>query len=234
MNSLSKAGADVNKYSDSQKFSDTALFFAVWKRHFTCADLLLKAGANVNGKVSHGRNVKGCTPLHQAAINGDEKCLNLILKAGANVHNTTRYKGSALFETVERRFLTCSKTLIQAGADGSNALSTAANCVNARHVDVLLQIGVKVNECSSDFGNSLLHELSKCAIGKIFGCDIDETKVYLACLKILLRAAIFVNRSSDDDQNALERYVVVKNRWQTSLDEETVKVFVSAGSGSQR
>ena len=140
VNSLLKAGADASKYSNSKKFSDTALFFAVWKRHYMCAELLLKAGADVNGKISHGTNMKGCTPLHQAARNGDEKCLNLLLKAGANVHVKILYGGSALFETVERRFLTCSKALIQAGADGSKALFTAARCANARHVDVLLQI----------------------------------------------------------------------------------------------
>ena len=229
VNTLLKAGADVNKYSNSQKFSDTALFFAVWKRHYVSAELLLKAGADVNGKVSHGKNVKECTPLHQAAKNGDEKCLDLLLKAGANVHVTTLYRGSALFETVERRFLVCSKALIQAGADGNNALSTAARSANARHVDVLLQIGVKVNECLSDGGNSLLHELNPDAIGIVFSFDIDGNKAYLACLKLLLRAAIFINRSNDDGQNTLERYAVLRSRWHINLDEETVKVFVSAG-----
>ena len=228
VNSLLKAGADASKYSSSQKFSDTALFFAVWKRHYTCAELLLKAGADVNGKISHGKNMKGCTPLHQAARNGDEICLDLLLKAGANVHVKILYGGSALFETVERRFLTCSKALIQAGADGSNALFTATRCVNARHVEVLLQVGVEVNECLSDDGNGLLHELNKNGIG-VFSFDINANQAYLTCLKLLLGAAIFINRSNHVGQNALERYVVLRSRWHSNLDEETVKVFVSAG-----
>ena len=224
VNSLLKAGADASKYSNSKKFSDTALFFAVWKRHYMCAELLLKAGADVNGKISHGTNMKGCTPLHQAARNGDEKCLNLLLKAGANVHVKILYGGSALFETVERRFLTCSKALIQAGADGSKALFTAARCANARHVDVLLQIGMEVNTCLSDDGNSLLHELGKHAI-----VTVCESKGNFACLKLLLRAAIFINRSNNVGQNALERYVILRSKWHNNVDEETVKVFVSAG-----
>ena len=91
VNSLIKAGADVNK----ERCGKTALMITVMLGHQRCTDLLLKAGADVNSADYHGN-----TPLHKA-LNVSKKhskpcstilkVIRTILHAGAHVNVMNRW-----------------------------------------------------------------------------------------------------------------------------------------------
>jgi ankyrin repeat protein len=77
VNSLLKAGADVNK---ERKQGGTALDLASQNGHITIVDLLLKAGADVNKARNNGQ-----TSLIIASNDGNTEIVRLLLAAGADV-----------------------------------------------------------------------------------------------------------------------------------------------------
>ena len=76
------AGADVDAVSNNPRRIQP-LHAAVAGRHGDIAVLLIDAGADVNGKQSHG-----WTPLHAAAANGDAALVDRLVAAGANPQAT--------------------------------------------------------------------------------------------------------------------------------------------------
>ena len=74
-------------YSSKQEVGNkeiSVLRLAVEKDNVTCADLLIKAGADVNG----GPRPLFNTPLYYAVKNKAHRCLDLLLRSGADVHRT--------------------------------------------------------------------------------------------------------------------------------------------------
>jgi ankyrin repeat protein len=57
--------------------------------------ILLEAGANVNIRHAKGM-MKGCTPLMQAALDGDTETVKLLLQKGADVNAKDEYGMTAL------------------------------------------------------------------------------------------------------------------------------------------
>ena len=70
----------------------SVLRFAILQDNITCADLLIKAGANVNGGYY--------TPLYYAVTQKANQCVDLLLKSGANVNSKSSCKAFIHVEDV--------------------------------------------------------------------------------------------------------------------------------------
>ena len=100
---LIESGADVNT---------GALSWAVRHDKVAVADMLIKAGANVNL-----HDVMGVTSLMNAASKGNHDCIKLLVESGADVNKMTIYRAipqTALSMSVDADTL---QLLIEAGAD---------------------------------------------------------------------------------------------------------------------
>ncbi len=92
---------------------DTALHLAVAATNNEMVKLLLDEGADVNAK-----DTGEITPLHDAAVNGDELIAETLLKAGANVNAAGgRQKDTALQIAAYRGHLGVVKVLLAHGAN---------------------------------------------------------------------------------------------------------------------
>uniref|UniRef100_A0A3B5MI40 Ankyrin repeat and SOCS box containing 16 n=1 Tax=Xiphophorus couchianus TaxID=32473 RepID=A0A3B5MI40_9TELE len=123
---------------------------------FSCAELLLEGGADINVRSRESR----LTPLHVAAQRGLEEHVQLFLSHGADVLATNREGETPLNAAcsgAERpseagRYLRVSQKLLDAGANPQTAgrkqhtplHNACANCC-CRIVDVLLQHGAKAD-----------------------------------------------------------------------------------------
>ncbi len=75
-------------------------------------ELLLEAGANVNGSFDNFLSPSTCVAWH-----GRSKCLEVLLQHGADVNRNRRERKSALMFAAERGEIECVKLLLKAGAD---------------------------------------------------------------------------------------------------------------------
>lgn len=123
---------------------------------FSCAELLLEGGAEVNVRMKESR----LTPLHMAARRGLEEHVELFLSNDADVLATNREGETPLNAAcsgAERpsesgRYLRVIQILLSAGADPTTAgrkkhtplHNACANCCS-RIVDLLLQHGAKAD-----------------------------------------------------------------------------------------
>ncbi|MBR5521900.1 MAG: ankyrin repeat domain-containing protein [Akkermansia sp.] len=114
MKLLLKAGADVHARA-SGYMGETALHWAAVYGNDRCIEILLDAGAHVDGDKQN--SFGGHTPLYYAVDNNRIRCVELLIDAGANV-NTTDYRGRKLLSTAMRKgYLQCVKLLKDAGAE---------------------------------------------------------------------------------------------------------------------
>ncbi|XP_037087755.1 transient receptor potential channel pyrexia-like [Pollicipes pollicipes] len=155
-------GADVDAGLDPS--DETALHYAVRANSYTCAELLLKAGARTSGT-----NPRGETPLHVAADYGFDRCMGLLLKHGANV-DLVSGTGSktALHLAVEDGRVQCAKLLREFGARidlktsrGQTALHLAARAQSVELIELLLSWDADINARDNDLRTPL-----HCSIGK--------------------------------------------------------------------
>ena len=94
---LIESGADVNR-TDSD--GSTALAKAAGSRYqpIQLMAFLISSGADINKKDcgSQTSNGYGYTPLHQAALHGNEKTIQFLIKKGANVYSEDCFGRTAL------------------------------------------------------------------------------------------------------------------------------------------
>jgi ankyrin repeat protein len=90
--------ADANIASNNP-FRVTPLHSACASSNYEIAEMLLRAGADVNAKQQ-----SGVTPLHSAAHNGQTKLAKLLIDQGANVHATTENGQTPLMMAKEKGF----------------------------------------------------------------------------------------------------------------------------------
>ena len=125
----------------------TALHWAAHFDNLAAADLLIKAGANVQAA-----NRYGATPLWLACINGSAPMVERLLGAGADPNTTMAEGDTALMTAARTGNVGVVKALLLRGADvnarenwkGQTALMWAAAGNNAAAVEALIEGGADV------------------------------------------------------------------------------------------
>lgn len=144
--SLIEQKADVN---GAQGDGSTALHWAAYKDDIAMAQMLLKAGANVNAATRIGP----VTPLFMACKNGNAAMIELLLKAGANANSADDHLTTALMMAAAGGNADAVKVLLDHGADanaregshGQTALMFAAALNRDAAIRVLVAHGADPN-----------------------------------------------------------------------------------------
>ena len=123
-------GADMNAVSNTEGHTITPLIAAVQSGNLESVKVLLKYGADIEGRgdfkyVSkdhpfHSVSFEGCTPLFVAAVNGNVEILSCLLDSGADLNavaNTEGHTITPLIFAVQNGDLDRVKLLLQYGAD---------------------------------------------------------------------------------------------------------------------
>jgi len=99
------------KAKDVIDYINGAIFEAADKGFLTALNMMIIAGADVNGT-----NYAGDTPLLKAAKGGYTACVQALIKAGADVNYIDPLRITALLLAASRHHTGCVKALISAGA----------------------------------------------------------------------------------------------------------------------
>lgn len=142
-----KEGINVDLHSDDFRGA-TALMRAGLTGGIELMEILIKAGADVNGKDN-----LGSTTLDYAAGAGNVDAIKLLLARGARMKNEDG-RESALNAAVQAEKAEAALVLLQAGADpnvkkGPSVLHEAAKTGLVKVVDYLLKKGADVNAVNS-------------------------------------------------------------------------------------
>jgi ankyrin repeat protein len=89
----------------------TPLLWAAANGRVDSADVLVKAGARVDGEDKYGS-----TPLMYAAGSGHAAMIDALLDAGADVHHANHVGNTALYEAARNGHLAAARALVEAGA----------------------------------------------------------------------------------------------------------------------
>ncbi|XP_072807761.1 uncharacterized protein [Vicugna pacos] len=138
--------------------------------HPSCANILLKHGAQVNGVTADWH-----TPLFNACVSGSQDCVNLLLQHGASPHPVSGL-ASPIHKAAKRGHVECIESLVAHGGDTDHNISYLA-CENLQVACAkkLLESGASVNQ-----GRGLespLHAVATASSGKLacllmdFGAD---------------------------------------------------------------
>lgn len=118
---------DVNCIDN--RFKENALTIAILSRNFTCIELFIKAGVDVNYVNGYGN-----TALNLLVHRTDEtKYVKMLLDAGANVNCICELKTTSLITATQANHYHCVEMLLDAGADVNyeyNNGKTAASYAN--------------------------------------------------------------------------------------------------------
>ena len=162
-------GANVNAAEEAN--GQTALMWAIARRHADVVGLLLQAGADVRVRSKSLKRVVllccptwpgdpegtveidqgGLTPLLFAALTGDTATARLLLDAGADVNEAAAASTTALAMAAHRGFTPLVAMLLERGADpdaaggGYTALHSAVLRGDGKMVDVLLANRASLN-----------------------------------------------------------------------------------------
>lgn len=140
----------------------TPIFYAVDWGHIESVRNLIKAGANVNAKTSHGYSV-----LHMAAGSNRNavQITNMLIKSGADVNAIADDKTTVLQSAIQQQNGDIVAILLRSGADpevktffGSTVLSDAVAFEEIEIVKTLLKFGVSLKVQESKTGHSPLHK----------------------------------------------------------------------------
>ena len=158
LQALIQAQAVVGK-DQLQSVYQIALEYAAAKGNIACAEIMLEAGADVNGSGSFGR------PLIEAIKGGHRECVEFLLSKGVDVNGKKLCR--PLIEAVKGDHQQSSEFLLSKGADvnvdehsGRTALNSAAHCGRLSCLEVLIKAGADVNSIQ-DNGNTALMEAVK-------------------------------------------------------------------------
>nr|XP_018668743.1 ankyrin repeat domain-containing protein 17 isoform X3 [Ciona intestinalis] len=146
-------GANVN--AKTEETQETALTLACCGGFLECADLLVRAGANIE---------TGCsTPLMEAAQEGQLDLVKFLIREGANVHSTTSSGDTALSYACEHGHTDVADHLLAAGANlehetegGRTPLMKAARAGHLCTVQFLISRGADVNRTTRNNEHSVL------------------------------------------------------------------------------
>ena len=166
-----------------------------------CIELLLKAGADVNGE---GReNMRGITALSIACRNGLDEEVEYLLKAGADVNMVPHNGITALMEASRKdnadipitHYIRSLEVLIQAGADVNMTTHGPAALLIASHnrfdegVELLIKAGADLN--------------TQCHLRALTPFIMAAKKCNTICAELLIEAGTNVNLQNPDGSTAL-------------------------------
>ena len=225
VDSLIKAGADVNKISDD---FNGALHCAAYTANFKSIDLLLKVGAHVNIQGSDGDTALLKSVRTDHIIYGQScgsyatenhshwKSVELLLEAGADVNIVNNYGNTALTLACTNGYFKAVDLLMKAGADvnkpsmnNDTALMLACRRGHIKTVKLLLRAGADVNMVNNKGFTALFTQYR-------------YPKYFKKCVKALLRADVPINEVNHLSRNALAE-VLQHN------DDEVSKLLFAAG-----
>ncbi|KAI8495177.1 positive regulation of extrinsic apoptotic signaling pathway via death domain receptors protein [Branchiostoma belcheri] len=159
---LLQHGIDVN----FGWFQNTPLHEAGKRGHVGVAELLLKAGAQVDS-----RDGLENTPLHNAALGGHVGVAELLFKIGAQVDSRDRFGNSPLHCAASGGHVGVAELLLKAGAQvdsrnefGNTPLHKSAEEGVVGVAELLLKAGAQVDS-RGDFENTPLHYAAEGHIG---------------------------------------------------------------------
>ena len=193
---------DINKDNDDEDEKEEeeeeekemifspALIEASRNGHHSCANLLIKAGADVNGS-----DESGDTPLSNAAANGHVTCVEVLIEAGAVVDNFYSYERNPLIAAAANGHDRCLKILIESGGDkdceetGNTPLNNATRSGHTACLEVLIKAGADVNRETYECNEDLAH-LDRTAVTDAVWQDQTD------CLALLLQAGAKPNSDS--------------------------------------
>ncbi|KAK2730108.1 ankyrin repeat protein [Colletotrichum kahawae] len=162
---LLSLGAPVNR---PEGVGNGVVFCFVRSKSYECVEIVLQAGANIEGRwpqhdSTTGESLRGKTALQQAASDGDLDAFNLLMKHGADVNAPTDdlYGRTALQEATAATSISHSlvEALLSNGAKvnappakrgGITALQGAAAKGEAHIAKILLANGADVNALGSE------------------------------------------------------------------------------------
>ena len=183
---LIKAGADVNKKAKNagdvraleankgycvqlhflgslrRGSSDPPLMFAARRGSATCIDMLLQAGADVNGPGVGEESLYLNRALLLTALMGSKDCLSTLLRAGADVNHQNQYGSTALMAAAQEGHDECMNLLIKSGADVNKimldlnkyhnycALTFAVVNCKQESTNMLIKAGADVNRINGN------------------------------------------------------------------------------------
>ncbi|XP_071960040.1 ankyrin repeat and SOCS box protein 5-like [Antedon mediterranea] len=91
-------------------YGKSALYWAAYKGHANCLEVLIENGADVNSQCKHGQ-----APLHAVSALYPE-CMSLLIKAGADVDLRDNWGVTPMYTAACNGQLECIKLLIKAGS----------------------------------------------------------------------------------------------------------------------
>ena len=228
---LLNAGVDVNAETNEDYDHVTALTMAVAQNHETCAELLIDAGARLEGNPNGGY-----IPLEIAASRDAFNCLKLLIKSGADLNAENTNSGdSALRTACQKGYVQIAEELIRAGADvnfiGSYhepIISSTAFVAQDECLSLLLKAGADVNSCNNNRETALMRTPHRSALICMqllieAGADVNwrdhrgltplihsASVGYAAGISLLLQANAKINILCNEGRNALERNIMKK------------------------
>ena len=221
-----EAGADVNAYTSGYR-AGRPLHHAVRKNELPIIELLLNAGADVDG-----RDSGGSTPLHVAAAwNDDPAIFKVLLRAGAEVNAQDNDWNTPLHDLATRfwfnsdlvnQSVVLTQILIDAGADvkarqrhGYTPLHHAARSNSLAVIEILLKADADV-DARNHAGQTPLHESVQGTLG--------PSKSEMETVEMLLAAGADIMARDKDGETLLHL---------AALDDEDpalIKMLVAAGA----
>ncbi|XP_008590648.1 PREDICTED: ankyrin repeat and SOCS box protein 9 [Galeopterus variegatus] len=149
---------------------------ACLRGHPSCANTLLKHGAQVNGVTADWH-----TPLFNACVSGSQDCVNLLLQYGASTHPESDL-ASPIHEAAKRGHVECIESLVAFGGNIDHDISHLGTplylaCENQQIACAkkLLESGASVNQGRGL--DSPLHAVARASSGELarllmdFGAD---------------------------------------------------------------